>query len=272
MELALDPRKISQILGPVLVAVGVAASTSCESRDQTAHGDASSKRAGEITARAAARSTPTATGRIPALDPSSRNPTSGVEHLDLDSLPTVTPETCSGGGHGRFIARPRSLWKPILDVVRRGWPEDEPYPPRTCVTAVRTLCGPDLDGSPGAELLAELSYRVPQEGISETSDPLHPACGSNDRVDQTVVIALSPSAPGDGSWKLLGAVGFSVRSAGEGGTVIRFKRFVRLPDGSTGLYARALTVGFTAQDDVILVHPKDGWHWRRAIVIPVPLP
>jgi hypothetical protein len=58
--------------------------------------------------------------------------------------------------------------------------------------------------------------------------------------------------------------GFSVRGVGEGGAVIRIKRFVRLPNGKAGVYAREFTPGFTAQSDVILLYDEKSGTWRTA--------
>jgi hypothetical protein len=194
-----------------------------------------------------------------------------LEELDLDHLPSVTPAQCSEGGAG--VSRPAlpAVRKAVLQTIQAGWPEQDDYSPRgcKCMGLVQVACGPDLDGAPGNEVLAEVSYRIPQEGVSETESPLRPTCSSNERVDQTVVVALSPPAPDRPGWTLLGVVGFSVRGAGEGGTVIKRKRFLRLPDGTTGIYARAFTPGFTDQNDVVLVYSKDDWHWRTAALRPV---
>jgi len=227
----------------------------------------------EETARARARSTPAAASASPsaATPPGSSNTASGVEKpegsldgVSFESLPLAAAAPCSEGGQGKFIGVPRSMWSPIVTAVQKAWPEGDVYGPRLCVGSVRIQCGADFDGKPGAEVLAEISYRLPQEGVSESEHPLRPSCASSERVPQAVVVALSAPSSERREWTSLGIVGFSERGAGEGGTVIRVRRLVRLPDGTSGVYARAFTPGFSAQDDVLLVYNEDGGTWRTA--------
>lgn len=187
-----------------------------------------------------------------------------LDDMSFESLPLVTPTPCSQGGQDKFIGVAQSLWSPIVTAVQKAWPEGDVYGPRACIGSVRLRCGADFDGKPGAEVLAEISYRLPQDGVPESEHPLRPSCTSSERVPQAVVVALSAPTSERREWTSLGIVGFSDRGAGEGGTVISIKRFVRLPDGTTGVYARAFNPGFSAQDDIILVYEEDGGTWRTA--------
>ena len=187
-----------------------------------------------------------------------------LDELSFESLPLAPPTPCSHGGQGKFIAVSRSLWTPIVAAVQKAWPEGDVYGPRLCIGAVRMRCGADFDGKPGAEVLAEISYRLPQEGVAESEHPLRPSCTSRERVPQAVVVALSTPSSERSEWTSLGIVGFSDRGVGEGGTVIRIKRFVKMPDGTIGVYARAFTPGFSAQAEVIRVYEEDGGTWRTA--------
>jgi hypothetical protein len=121
-----------------------------------------------------------------------------------------------------------------------------------------------LDGKPGTEVLAEISYRLVQDGVSEIERPLSPSCASGQRVPQAVIVALSPPTSERREWLSLGIVGFAVRGIGEGGTVIRPKRFVRLPDGAIAVHARAFDEGFSAQTEVLLTYAEEGGTWRTA--------
>jgi hypothetical protein len=121
-----------------------------------------------------------------------------------------------------------------------------------------------LDGKPGTEILAEIAYRLVQDGVTETERPLSPSCASAQRVPQTVIVALSPPTPARREWLSLGIVGFAVRGVGEGGTVIRLKRFVRLPGGTIAVHARAFTEGFSEQNEVLRTYAEEGGTWRTA--------
>ena len=245
-----------------------AASAACRSRNATTNHDTSQPRTPPAPAPLSAPSTARHEARalVSKVDP--RVPAREAdaprsEELALDRLPSVEPVRCAEGGNGVWRGVFSSLRKPILEALEPRWAEMD-YAPRGCIGAVQALCAPELDGTPGDELLVKINYRVAQDGVQTSADPLQPPCNSPERVDPSVVVAISPPAPGRVTWTPRGVVGFVVRGAGEGGSVIEFKRFVRLPGGSTGVYAREFTPGFTKQEEVVLVYSKEQWFWETA--------
>jgi hypothetical protein len=229
------------------------------------------------TGREQARATPAvASGNSPAAAPPGSTNTLGAEKsersldgVSFESLPPATPARCPEGGQDKFVGVSRSLWSPIATAVQKAWPEGDVYGPNACIESVRVRCGADFDGKAGAEVLAEISYRLPQEGVPQSEHPLRPSCTSNERVHQAVIVALSAPSSERREWTSHGIVGFAVRGVGEGGTVIRIKRFVRLSDGRAGVYARAFNPGFTAQSEVIRVYDEGGT-WRTESAHPLP--
>lgn len=250
----------------VLTVLALVASQGCDRRPLAREGGSHS------TAPSASASAGALASAIPAplasISPSLRadsgapKPEEGLDELNFDGLPPVAAAACAGGGHKAFVPQPRSLWAPIVNAVRSAWPERDEYPPNSCIRGVRTRCAPDLDGKPGTELLAEISYRLVQDGVPERERPLRPSCASDQRVPQAVVVALSPPTPERREWLSLGIVGYAVRGIGEGGTVIRLKRFVRLPQGAVAVHARAFTEGFSEQEEVLLTYPEASGTWR----------
>lgn len=239
----------------------------------TARGDAGRSQAAAAPASASAVSPAAAAssgsaGEASPTDSDKQRSDGGLAGLSFDDLPLATPMPCAEGGRNTFVEAPPPHWAPIVEAVQSAWPGGDHYGPGSCIGSVRLRCGHDFDGIPGAELLAEIRYRLPM-GTAETEGP-GPSCSSSERVPQAVIVALSRPSPERQAWISRGIVGFSERGAGEGGTVIRIKRFVRLPDGAVGVSALAFTPGFAARDDVILTYRKEGGLWRTAGTRPLP--
>ena len=224
-------------------------------------------------AAAPAVASPSRLGSAPPQAPSvDQGADDRVDGVSFDTLPVVAPTSCAQGGRSAFVVVPRALWSPIVTAALKAWPEGDTWGPRSCVGSVRMRCGADFDGTPGAELLVEISYQLPQEGVSETERPLRPSCSSSERVPQAVIVAMSELTPERPEWTSMGIVGYSTRGVGEGGTVLRIKRFVTMPDGTTGVYARAFNEGFAAQEDVVRVYGGERAEWRTAARRQLPAP
>ena len=151
---------------------------------------------------------------------------SALERMDLDSLPPVIPEpTCPRAGK-----LPRASWKPVLGAARRAWAGEGDYTPH-CVREITVRCAPDLDAAAGAEVLAEIEYRILIGGARdcETKD-------SNGVWEMTGLVALSPPGPGRTDWTARGLIGYPHFTADNGGTETSVLRFVRLPSGETALH------------------------------------
>jgi hypothetical protein len=125
---------------------------------------------------------------VVAAPSSSSDKASGAETLrgslddvSFESLPLATAMPCSEGGQGKFVGAPRALWSSVVTAVQKAWPEGDVYGPGLCVGSVRMQCGADFDGEPGAEILAEISCRLPREGVTESEHPLRPSCTSSER-------------------------------------------------------------------------------------------
>jgi len=184
--------------------------------------------------------------------------------LNFDSLPVIEPAPCREGGARAFVAVPRERWKPMLEAAVRSWPEGT-YPPNECMRSVRARCAPDIDGTSGAEVLVEVAYRVPLDGILETQHPLSPPCGSKDRGTQGVILSFTPPRESTGEWSFRGIVGFTSYVTGERGLELAIKGFVRLPNGWTGVRAHAAQPGFTLEHDFVIAYDldfPDGPTWR----------
>ena len=238
-----------------------------------------SKSATPTATATASSATPTSippnSAALPQVTPAAEPPASAVpqatlDALDLESLPSIAAPACSQGSRNGFRPWPANEWKRLLEPIRQGWHPGDGYTPETCIRSVRTRCAPDLDGAPGDEVLVEVAYRVPQIHWSDDGKEVRPSCTARDWVwDLTAVVALRPPTESATDWVFRGVVGFVRRSTGEGAREIRFKRFVRLPDGRAAVYARSLTPGFTEQDEVILVYDPDSWWWPVATSRPV---
>lgn len=246
----------------LLLLIGLTVGTGCRTRDDTAP-------AKQVVEAATSKAVvaPTASAKAVApLATTTKPPRAEASSLDPERLPRLTPAPCREGGTTAFRAAPRDRAEAILDAIRRAWPEREPYVPRTCIGAVRTRCAPDLDGKPGNEVLAEVPHRVLVDGVNDSGAPVRGTCTSKEWAwDQTLLVALTPPAADGGEWTCLGVVGYSVNAAGEGGTTIRIDDFVRLPDGRTGVSARARTPGFTDEHSIVLVPSQEDWFWRTAV-------
>jgi hypothetical protein len=200
-----------------------------------------------------------------APPPNSAIPRATLDDLDFESLPSIAAPPCSQGNRNGFRPSPANEWKRLLEPIQRGWHPGDGYAPAACIRSVRTRCAPDLDGTPGDEVLVEVSYRVPQVHWTDDGKEVHPSCTARDWVwDLTAIVALRPPVANTTDWAFRGVVGFAVRATGEGAREIRFRRFVRLPDGRAGVFARSLTPGFSEEDDVILVYDQDSWAWPVA--------
>jgi hypothetical protein len=264
-----EPRVFRVNALPIVLALSIGllvAQLGCRSRD-TIH---RTERASAASAQSSA-SVPPAAVSVPSLVESAKAPPS-LDALDLERLPPIAAPACSAGARDRFLALPASKWKPVLEPIQKNWHPGDGYPPETCIRSVRARCAPDLDGAPGDEVLIEVTYRVPQIHYDDHNKEVKPTCSAKEWVgDLTAVVALTPPAATEAGWAFRGLVGFVNRSTGEGAREIRFKRFVRLPDGRTGVYARHVTPGFTDEDDVVLVYGRESWVWPVATsrVVPV---
>jgi hypothetical protein len=125
--------------------------------------------------------------------------------LDPNALPAVSPEPCPMGGalgHARRV--PANQVRSIIVAAREAWGKPDPeipsLAPMGCVDAIWLSCAPDLDGAPGAELLAEIEYYI-----------YRPECSSPEPnglswSPSLAIVALSPAKPGSG-WKAHGLLG-----------------------------------------------------------------
>lgn len=185
---------------------------------------------------------------------------SSLALLDLDALPPVLPEPCPLGdtqGHGRSASANR--FPPILQAARNAWPKADPgtssLAPMGCVESIRISCATDLDGEPGAEVLAEIAYHAYQ-----------PDCAAARRngVSVTVaVVALSPGRAG-APWSARGLLGFRGFDAPgiESPPLFELSGFVRLPSGEAAVRALESTDGGDCSGgrvDQILLFDRGNW-------------
>lgn len=183
-------------------------------------------------------------------------------------MPVVTPAACSQGGKTAFSPVPRVGWQRVLDAVGRAWPEGS-QPPKHCVRWIRARCAPDLDGDAVPEVLVEIAFFAAQDGVLETEQPLRPPCSSRDRVDHAPIVAMSPPSGPGAEWSLRGIVGYARNGLGEQGLELTIRRFVRLPNGATGIYAHAAQPGFTQEYELVIA--SDGTsEWPNVAARPVP--
>ena len=182
--------------------------------------------------------------------------------LDLNALPGVFPEPCPmGGASGRARSVPANQFSPIIVAARKAW--DRPgaeipsLAPAGCVEAIRLSCAPDLDGAPGAELLAEIQYYIYRTGCSS------PEPNGLSWSPSLAIVALSPAKAGSG-WKEHGLLGYRAFSAAgiEGGASMGIAGFYRLPSGETAVRAReSLDAGDCGGGvfDHLLLPANDDW-------------
>ncbi len=124
--------------------------------------------------------------------------------------------------------------------------------------AIRLSCAPDLDGAPGAELLAEIEYYIYR---TECSSPEPNGLSWSSSL---AIVALSPAKAGS-DWKAHGLLGYRAFDASgiEGGARLEIAGFSRMPSGETAVRARALTdagdCGGGVVDQLLLLSSDD---WR----------
>lgn len=184
--------------------------------------------------------------------------------LDLNALPAVFPEPCPmGGASGHARRAPANQFRPIIVAAREAWGKPDPETPSSlaptgCVEAIRLSCAPDLDGAPGAELLAEIQYYIYRPECS-SPEPNGLSWSSS-----LAIVALSPAKAGSG-WKAHGLLGYRAFSAlgVESGALIETAGFRRMPSGETAVRVRASTdagdCGGRVVDQLILPANDD---WR----------
>jgi hypothetical protein len=171
-----------------------------------------------------------------------------LAHLDFDTLPPLNPASCPESPSGKFTALARASWRPFLDGAKAAWPPnrggDIPGP-LSCIKSVRVACAPDLDGLPGREVLAEVSYRILLNSVKD--------CATTEIVDawdMVAVVALSPPEAGRTAWRPRGVVGYPQCNADVCPSHDTITGFVLLPSGETGVRVSVLSTGGECLRDV----------------------
>ena len=159
--------------------------------------------------------------------------------LDPEALPALLPEACPWG-RGRNV--PANQRAPVLQALRDAWPKVEPPTPSLgpvgCVESIKLSCAPNLDDAAGAEVLAEVQYRIYQADCASAS--------AKQVSPTTAVVALSPSKSGSPAWGSRGLIGYrSFDALGIEGTshIEGDIGFVRLPNGEAAVRLLVSTDG-----------------------------
>jgi hypothetical protein len=165
---------------------------------------------------------------------------SPLDLLDLEALPPLLPEPCAWG-LGRNV--PANELAPLVEAARHAWPKEEPggttsLGPAGCVERVRLSCAPNLDEEAGAEVLAEIRYRIYQADCTSASAR---------EVSSTIaVVALSPPNASSRTWSeraLIGYYRFDAPGVEQPSSLERGPSFVRLPNGEAALRVLASSDG-----------------------------
>lgn len=171
-----------------------------------------------------------------------------LAHIDFDTLPPLNPPSCPESPSGKFTPLARASWRPVLDGATAAWPPnrggDIPGP-LSCIKSVRVACAPDLDGLPGREVLAEVSYRLL---LNSEKD-----CSTTDIAnawDMVAVVALSPPEAGRTAWRPRGVVGYPQCNADVCPSHDTITGFALLPSGETGIRVTMLMTGGECLRDV----------------------
>jgi hypothetical protein len=177
-----------------------------------------------------------------------------VEPLDPTALPAVRPGPCAAVGRGK-VRRVLSVSErgPLLEAARAAWEADW-MAPIGCVEQVSVSCAPDLDGTPGPEVVAEIRY------LAGTED-----CATARRrgVSSThALLAFVPPSPDSSAWHSLGLIGYSRFDVGgvESPATTEITGFVRLPDDRTALRVTRANDGAdcSGQRSVDILGASDG--------------
>ncbi|HWA75612.1 MAG TPA: hypothetical protein VG937_24925 [Polyangiaceae bacterium] len=154
---------------------------------------------------------------------------SPLQSLDIEALPPLLPEPCRSGRVSR------AAWPPIVEAARQAFAEDPSFAPSGCVDDIALSCATDLDGLAGAEVLAEIAYRMYQPSCAEAR--------RNSVSATRAIVALSPQGNAPPTFlgrALLGYRSFDAPGV-EAGTSIEVESFVRLPSGEAAVRTRAST-------------------------------
>jgi hypothetical protein len=162
-----------------------------------------------------------------------------LDALDLEALPVALPVPCAWG-KGRDV--PASQRTRVARAAVDAWPKPidgqiTTIAPTGCVQRITLSCAPDLDGQEGAEVLAEIQYRVYTEHCGPVPE------GVFEPNPSLAIVVLSPSKPGSTAFTARGLVGYEAFSAGgvEQGSLINGVQFVRLPNGQAALRSLVTT-------------------------------
>jgi hypothetical protein len=157
-----------------------------------------------------------------------------LEKMEFDSLPPLLAEPCATSPMAASRQLPRGAWLPVLEAAKRAWPTDAgggTVPgPGACVDQLTVTCAPNLDGVPGPEVLAEISYRILVSAGRDCS-----TAQKSDAWEMRAVVALSPPEAAGARWRTRGLVGYPRCTADVCRGDERLDGFVWLPGGHAGV-------------------------------------